>query len=279
MGRFGTKRMFIGRATGKPSMSRTRRRYATASLSHIIRRRDLNGRPSREWPDSRLMVRNTRCSLVSLTEPARTRGPAIQAKRFICGWTFRPERTVKRAVAGLRARKLVTVVDRGTTSNAYIIDWKPIFAAYQEMKRFEKRHALRSAEPKVAPLGQTVGPEVARKPMKGTSELREPMALSGSSDDEPYLVDIKKVEESLQREQAVELSPSPQTPSPAEPLLRERANKAVFDLMTPFDWDHCTEEAFEAAIVAEMAKPGSGRAIVVASSSEAWSAKRKGDGQ
>ena len=31
---FGTKRMFIGRATGKPSMSRTRRRYATASLSH-----------------------------------------------------------------------------------------------------------------------------------------------------------------------------------------------------------------------------------------------------
>jgi len=49
--------------------------------------------------------------------------------------------------------------------------------------------------------------------------------------------------------------------------------------MTPFDWDHYTEEAFEAAIVAEMAKPGSGRAIDVASSSEAWSAKRKGDGQ
>ena len=179
-------------------------------------------------------------SLISLTRASKNKGACYPSQEFICGWTFRPERTVKRAVAGLRARKLVTVVDRGTTSNAYIIDWKPIFAAYQEMKRFEKRHALRSAEPKVAPLGQTVGPEVARhvgpevarKPMKGTSELREPMALSGSSDDEPYLVDIKKVEESLQREQAVELSPSPQTPSPAEPLLRERANKAVFDLMT-----------------------------------------------
>jgi hypothetical protein len=91
------------------------------------------------------------------------------------------------------------------------------------------------------------------------------------------LVDVKKLEEAIQGEQVVGLSPSQQTPSPAEPLLRERANKAVVDGMTPFDWDNCTEGAFEAAIVAEMAEPGSGRGIITASSSEAWRAKRKGE--
>jgi hypothetical protein len=140
------------------------------------------------------------------------KGACYPSQEFICGWTFRPERTVKRAVAGLRTRKLVRVVDRGTASNAYHINWQPIFSAYRDMKGFEKRHAAsRNAEQKVAPQDETVGPEVARqvgpevapKPMKGTSEEREPMTLSGSPNGEPYWVILKggKKERALQREQ------------------------------------------------------------------------------
>ena len=120
--------------------------------------------------------------------------PAIQVRSLSASGTFRPERTVKRAVAGLRSRNLIRVIDRGLTSNAYLINWPPLFKAYKEMKACERNHSSNALDalnslPKVAPTPRTVGPEVARsvgpevapKPMKGTYEEEEPMTLSEPS--------------------------------------------------------------------------------------------------
>ena len=75
---------------------------------------------------------------------SKTKGACYPSQEFISGWTFRPKRTVERAVATLEAKGSPGVIDRGLKSNAYIINWEPIFSAYQEMKRFEKRNALRT---------------------------------------------------------------------------------------------------------------------------------------
>jgi hypothetical protein len=131
---------------------------------------------------------------------SKGKGACFPSQEFIFGWTGRPERTVRRAVSTLEECGLIRVIDRGLKSNAYIINWPPIFAAYQEMKRFEKRNAQRhgavTASPKVASQPATVRPEVAphvrpevaAKPMKRTSEVREPMTLNEPSSDGAYLV-------------------------------------------------------------------------------------------
>ena len=185
------------------------------------------------------------------------------------------------AVATLEAKRLTRVIDRGLKSNAYIVNWEPIFSAYQEMKRFEKRNALRNAEDaeqKVASHASTVAPEVAAhvlpevasKPIKGTSELKEPMTLSEPSSDGSYLVDIKKVEEALQGEQ--EASPS----LPPEGLTYEDACNNVSLYCQPFHWDHITEADYEAAVSAEQMETGAGRAVVNGAATRAWQAKLKG---
>jgi Helix-turn-helix domain len=53
-----------------------------------------------------------------------------------------PLRTVERAVASLRRRRLIRALPRrskaGAISSAYLINWQPIFAAYREMRRAQK---------------------------------------------------------------------------------------------------------------------------------------------
>ena len=236
-----------------------------------------NPPPGQKWQAkqgmARLRLNGAEYSVLAclLDRASKGKGACYPSQEFICKWTFRPERTVKRAVAGLRSRNLIRVIDRGLTSNAYLINWPPLFKAYKEMKACERNHSSNALDaldslPKVAPTPRTVGPEVAPKPMKGTYEEEEPMTLSEPSSDGSYLVDLKKVEEALQGEQVA--SPS----LPPEGLTKGEIQTKVSGYCEGV-WDWMTEEVFEAAADAEAEVAGAGKAIVDAA---VLAAKAKG---
>jgi Helix-turn-helix domain len=200
---------------------------------------------------------------------SKCKGACFPSQEFICGWTSRPKRTVERAVATLEECRLIQIIDRGLKSNAYVIDWQPIFVAYQEMKAFEKRNALRHAiVPKVAAQAQTVPPEVAAlvppevaaKPIKRTYEVKEPMTLNEASGDAAYLVVLEggKKEGNQEREVESVLTYLPPHEGPSDSEL----GNIVSGYCEPFHWANLTEEDFEAAVVAERRESGAGRAVV-----------------
>ena len=79
-----------------------------------------------------------------------------------------------------------------------------------------------------------------------------------------------------QREPVGKPSPITQSSELTEGPLRAEAETAVSGYCTAFDWEHLSQEAYEAAITAEIEAPGAGFAVVKAASLEAWRAKRKG---
>src|SRR5262245_6462167 len=44
-------------------------------------------------------------------------GLCYPSEEYVAGWTSRPKRTVRRAIASVKKKRLVKVVRRGTTSN------------------------------------------------------------------------------------------------------------------------------------------------------------------
>src|SRR5262249_25599164 len=102
---------------------------------------------------------------------SKAKGACYPSQEFICKWTCRPERTVKRAIETLQQGKLIQVIDRGFKSNAYLVNWPPLFQAYSEMKACEHSHASQKVAPQVQAVGPEmaphVRPEVAHKPTKG----------------------------------------------------------------------------------------------------------------
>jgi helix-turn-helix protein len=196
---------------------------------------------------------------------SKGKGACWPSQDFICGWTSRPERTVKRAISNLKALGLIRVIDRGTISNAYIVNWEPIFAAYRQMKAFEKQHArrrdhvtrhvTRHAQPKVAPQDAAVGPEaashagpeVAPKPMKGNLGSKRNLGHinEASADAESYLVllDEEKLKGIQGRGEVESASTNPQPP--AEPNLpnfwEARRRRAIAELETCTDSDRRTQ--------------------------------------
>jgi Helix-turn-helix domain len=201
---------------------------------------------------------------------------------FIARWTFRPERTIKLALASLRVKGLFVVIDRGTSSNAYLINWQLLFSAYREILAVEngnkERHLTKTCPTRGAETCPTSLQKPAPKPWKVEPWKVEPRSLSAPSDDGAYLV-ILNGKEGFQEEPTCRPTPFPQSPVPLEGpkgLSREAAERGVSSYLTTFDRQHLSAEAFEAALVAEMEAPGSGRAVVKAASQEAWRARRKG---
>ena len=105
-----------------------------------------------------------------------------------------PESTVRKAIASLNARGLVESLERfdarGRTSNAYLIAWAPLFAAYSAYvtrRRNPKVDATPRPKPDATPrpkVDATPRPKVDAKsmnvePMNGGTKEVEPMALSG----------------------------------------------------------------------------------------------------
>jgi hypothetical protein len=86
---------------------------------------------------------------------------------------------------------------------------------------------------------------------------------------ESYLVDLKKVEEGLQGEQAgrARTKPKPLPEGPTEGEIQEKVSAYCHGR-----WGDITGEIFEAGMVAETKKPGAGRAVIDA----AIAANRKG---
>ncbi len=137
------------------------------------------------------------------------------SQEFISGWTFRPLRTVRRAIKALSDKGIIRILYRGTTSSAYLISWPPLFAAYRQMKALEKCNTERHAEQKVADDAPKSGresiPKVAAKPMN-----LEPMTLSAPSSDGAYVVVLREEEKGIQERGEVE-SASTNSQPPAEP--------------------------------------------------------------
>lgn len=218
---------------------------------------------------------------------SKAKGACWPSQEFIWGWTFRRTRTVERAISTLNDKGLIRIIDRGTTSNAYIINWPPLFAAHRQIEAFEKNNKSRyeietfmaaqgaSVPPEVA---AHVPPEVAAKPLEGEPcKKRNPVHISAPSSDGAYVVvlsEIKKEEESIQWEQAGKPSTSPLTQPPAGPLSYEEAEDAVMAAMGHFEWSHHTSESYQSCIEAEMAAPGNGVAAVKAIANRAWRNKR-----
>jgi hypothetical protein len=69
-------------------------------------------------------------------------GNCWPSEEFIAGWLGRPVATVRGQIRTLRLHEpqLVDVIDRRhqNKSNVYVIKWEPLFAAYDEIKAFEK---------------------------------------------------------------------------------------------------------------------------------------------
>jgi hypothetical protein len=206
-------------------------------------------------------------------------GLCYPSEEFIAGWTCRPKRTVERAIASLRGTRLIQVIDRGTTSNRYVINWRPLFAAFTEMERFEteskKRHAPKvAAHP--AKSGGTDLQKVAAKPLKiepcnknPRHEVVHPLSAAA-------LVSFFNEEnKGIQREPVDRPLPFSQSPEFPEGS-REDAETAIAASCSAFDWDHLTTATYEAAVAAEMEVPGSGAPLAKTASMDAWRAKRKG---
>src|SRR5262249_46463295 len=74
---------------------------------------------------------------------SKASGYCIPSAEFISGWTTRPVRTVERAISKLKTKNLVGTHPRGDTSSAFLINWQPLFLAYQKLVSFQKsRKAL-----------------------------------------------------------------------------------------------------------------------------------------
>jgi hypothetical protein len=192
---------------------------------------------------------------------SKNKGACYPSQEFISRWTFRPLRTVERAIATLNHKGAICSIPRGTTSNAYIIHWKPLFAAYRQMKALEchgDSDLTKSGGSIPVKSGGSYPPEVAAEPMKGTYE-EEPMARSevtGVTSSESLLIDVKKIEEAIQGEQGKDSESQPTTPAkPSYVLLSfwgERHSKASAELAAETDPDRRAE--LEAKVARCLAK-------------------------
>jgi hypothetical protein len=170
---------------------------------------------------------------------------------------------------------------RGQSTNAYHINWRLLGCKFQEfesrvtnvtfLKRGYKNLDLGSPEPCTSEV-QNLVPE----PIKRTHEENPlPERVSQPSADVTN-IDSFLSEKGIQREPVGKPSPSTQSTEPPGGPSRAGAETAVSGYCTAFDWEHLSQEAYEAAITAEIEAPGAGFAVVKAASQEAWRAKRKG---
>jgi hypothetical protein len=99
------------------------------------------------------------CCLIDLAN-SKT-GLCYPSEEYVAGWTNRSQRTVRRAIASLKRKRLLKVIRRGMTSNRYVINWNHLFAAFHELEAFRAEqkvagHAARS--------GRSSRQKVAAKP-------------------------------------------------------------------------------------------------------------------
>jgi hypothetical protein len=118
----------------------------------------------------------------------------------------------------LRERGLIRIVDRGTTSNAYVISWPVLFNAHDEMKAFERLNARRD-KPKVAAQDGSVRPEVAAKPMKENLGTNRTYDTKWSSDDD------QRCSRANSRTSAMTLGLPPHTSKAVETLVSIMTNQ------------------------------------------------------
>ena len=126
-------------------------------------------------------------------------------------------------------------------------------------------------------IAQEAGAKLPRKDIEeelieGTYKHKVVHPPSAADTNVSFLNDKK----GFQRSEFVsDTAPYPQTPSQAEISSEHDTYAAVSGYCTAFDWEHLSEDAFEAAIAAEIEMPGSGRAVIKAATQEAWRKKRK----
>jgi hypothetical protein len=129
--------------------------------------------------------------------------------------------------------------------------------------------------------------KVAGKPSNELSQLN-PLPKgdgSGKSPNASVLSEnpsFKREEEGLQREPLADASQrnlrlllpiGGGRPAAKQKTLEQEALARLS--LSPFDYDHLSEEAYEAALAAEIAAPGSGREIVKEATNKTWQEKRK----
>ena len=94
-----------------------------------------------------------------INRASKASGLCFPFEHGIVEWTNRPLRTVQRAIAELRTRNLIAIVEIGCKTgqrNRYYINWPPLFAAYEAIKAIET-----GRPPKVAGTSERVPPKVA----------------------------------------------------------------------------------------------------------------------
>jgi hypothetical protein len=208
-------------------------------------------------------------------------GLCYPSEEFIAGWTSRLKRTVRRAIDTLKSKRLIMVIDRGTTSNRYVIQWRPLFEAYAQIERFETESKNRR-EQKEAPQDSKSGPtsrqKVAPKPYGLEPWKHNPgheVAHPPSAAD--AVVSFFERKKGIRGEPVGRPSPFARSPEPPEGSpSRQQAETTLSASCTAFDWYHLKPEAYEAAVAAEIEAPGTGAAAMKAASHEAWRARRKG---
>jgi hypothetical protein len=106
------------------------------------------------------------CVMVCLIDHANSdSGLCFPSEDRIAGWTGIPLRTVERAISTLRKKSLafaVPVKCRTGKHNRYYVNWAPLFAAFKEIKAFEKAHRGKRDNP----------PEVAGPPLTTRQKWR-----------------------------------------------------------------------------------------------------------
>jgi hypothetical protein len=198
---------------------------------------------------------------------------------FIRRWTFLPERTVERALASLKAKKLFRVIDRGLFSNAYLLNWKTLFSAFAQILAVEKGNREEHLQ-KVAAQSIKSGGTVPVKSGGKTLEIepwnKNPSHISASSSDGAYVVLLRE-EEGLQGELVERLSTNSQPH--AEPNVytfininaeKTEAAAAAVDadlsrhsLYAALGWPELEAHLSDAA-TAEISEKGSGARLVLA---------------
>jgi hypothetical protein len=195
--------------------------------------------------------------------------------------TVRCRQTVINAIGELRRKGVVRKKRRGQSTNAYQLNWQFLRGKFQEfesrvtnvtfLRQGYKNLDLGSPEPCTSEVQKLV-PE----PIKRTHEenpcperVRQPSADATN-------IDSFLSEKGVQGQPVGKPSPFTQSPRRPEGPSRAEAETAVSGYCTAFDWEHLSQDAYEAAVAAEIQAPGAGFAVVKAASQEAWRANRKG---
>jgi hypothetical protein len=77
----------------------------------------------------------------------RNSGLCYPSQEYIAGRLDLTDRTVRRAIASLKKRKLIKTMQYGKSSNRYEINWQPFFAAFATMEAYSKRQKVAAENP------------------------------------------------------------------------------------------------------------------------------------